>query len=85
MTWRSNSTVNLAAGAQVRFDFSWNGADMGPQYFMAHPQIVGNELVLSEQTKATVAAVGGRIFYSATVTNVSPRPAAFVWEGGGLT
>jgi hypothetical protein len=57
---------------------------MGPQYFMAHTQIVGNELVLSEQTKATVPALGGGIFYSATVTNNSPRPAQFVWEGGGL-
>jgi hypothetical protein len=56
---------------------------------MAHPLFVGHELVMSEQTKGSVAAVGGGIFYAANVRNAStsaaPIAMAFNWEGGGVT
>lgn len=86
MAWRLNNLqVVIGSGQSQRWTFSWGGSDQGAQYFCAHPLIVGNELVLSEQTKATVPAVGGGIFYAVTVTNVSPRPGQFTWEGGGFT
>jgi hypothetical protein len=85
MAWRLSSlSIAIGAGQTQRWTFSFGGNDVGVQYFMAHPLFVGNELVLSDQTKATVAAIGGRVFYAATVRNASPRPAAFNWEGGGV-
>jgi hypothetical protein len=58
---------------------------------LAHPLDVGEELVLSNQTKGTVAAVGGGVFYAVTVFNAQPPAAAgpltaarFTWEGGGV-
>ena len=89
MAWRlSNLSAAIAAGQSQRWTFSWNGKDMGPQYFMAHPLFVGDALVLSDQTKASVPAIGGGIFYAATVRNpttpAAPKTAVFTWEGGGF-
>jgi hypothetical protein len=59
---------------------------------MAHPLDVGEDLMLSNQTKGTIPAVGGGVFYAVTVTNNQPPAAAgpltaarFTWEGGGFT
>jgi hypothetical protein len=85
MAWRlSNFSAAIGAGQTLRFTFSFGGRDVGAQYFMAHPLFVGNELVLSDQTKASVPAIGGGIFYAASVRNASPRPGALTWEGGGF-
>ena len=84
MAWRSSMSIVIGPGATQRWTFSWGGADRGVQYFMAHPVFVGETLVLSNQTKASVAAVGGGIFYAATVNNPGLARAIFVWEGGGV-
>jgi hypothetical protein len=93
MAWRlTNFQATIVRGATQRWTFTWGGKDMGTQYFMAHPLQVGEELVLSDQTKGTVAAVGGGVLYAVTVRNAQPPAAAgpqtaasFTWEGGGVT
>jgi hypothetical protein len=93
MAWRwNNFQALIVRGSSQRWRFFWPGAqDVGVQYFMAHPLEVGEELVLSNQTKGTVAAVGGGVFYAVTVFNAQPPAAAgpltaarFTWEGGGV-
>jgi hypothetical protein len=55
---------------------------------MAHPLFVGDTLVLSDQSKGSVPAIGGGIFYEVTVrnptTSAAPKTAVFTWEGGGF-
>ena len=76
---RTESTSNVLLAARKGH---------GTQYFMAHPLTVGDALVLSNQTKAAVPAIGGGIFYAATVRNpttpAAPKMATFTWEGGGF-
>jgi hypothetical protein len=94
MAWRLNNfQAFIVRGTSLRQRFVWPGAqDVGTQYIMAHPLDVGEELVLSNQTKGTIAAVGGGVFYAVTVFNAQPPSAAgpltaarFTWEGGGVT
>ena len=62
MAWRSSMSIVIGPGATQRWTFSWGGADRGVQYFMAHPVFVGETLVLSNQTKASVAGSRWRNF-----------------------